>query len=482
MGACFMYRKKNRELQSQIQFISLEDLVPKDHILRAIDRAIDFSFIYDEVEGLYSSYEAGRPGIDPVSLFKIVFIQYLFGIRSMRQTIKEINVNVAYRWFIGYGLTEPIPHFSTFGKNYVRRFKDTDIFEHIFNHILQEAVNAGFVDASAIFIDGTHIKASANRNKIEKISVTKSARQYQDELDKEINNDRNRHGKSPLKKDETPKETTRTVSTTDPDSGLFVKGEHERCMAYVANTACDRHNFILGFHVGAGNIHDSQMFHDVYKKMSPFADEIETVAVDAGYKTPGIMREILSSGKIPAVPYKRPMTKEGFFRKYEYVYDEYYDCYICPANKILKYATTTRDGYKEYRSDGKECTQCPYLNQCTASCNHVKTVTRHVWADYLEKAEEYRYIPKYRDIYRQRKETIERVFADAKEKHGLTYATMRGLAKIKMQVTLTFACMNLKKLTLWKKRAGTLSPTIVALLQNLSWKLRIIPIWQQKYA
>lgn len=232
-----MYRKKNRELQSQIQFISLEDLVPKDHILRAIDRAIDFSFIYDEVEGLYSSYEAGRPGIDPVSLFKLVFIQYLFGIRSMRQTIKEIDVNVAYRWFIGYGLTEPIPHFSTFGKNYVRRFKDTDIFEHIFNHILQEAVNAGFVDASAIFIDGTHIKASANRNKIEKISVTKSARQYQDELDKEINNDRNRHGKSPLKKDETPKETTRTVSTTDPDSGLFVKGEHERCMAYAYSHA-----------------------------------------------------------------------------------------------------------------------------------------------------------------------------------------------------------------------------------------------------
>jgi hypothetical protein len=75
-----------------------------------------------------------------------------------------------------------------------------------------------------------------------------------------------------------------------------------------------------------------------------------------------------------------------------------------------------------------------------------------------------------------------KAFADAKEKHGLRYATMRGLAKIKMQVTLTFACMNLKKLTLWKKRAGTLSPTIVALLQNLSWNLRIIPIWQQKYA
>jgi len=441
-----MYRKKNRKLQSQIQFISLEDLVPEDHILRAIDRAIDFSFIYDEVEGLYSPYEAGRPGIDPVSLFKIVFIQYLFGIRSMRQTIKEINVNVAYRWFIGYGLTEPIPHFSTFGKNYVRRFKDTDIFERIFNHILQEAIDSGFVDASAIFIDGTHIKASANRNKTEKIEVTKSARQYQDELDKEIDNDRDKHGKKPLKKDETTKTCTRTVSTTDPESGLFVKGEHERCMAYVANTACDRHNFILGFHVDAGNIHDSQMFHHVYEKVAPFADEIEAVAVDAGYKTPGIMREILSSGKIPAVPYKRPMTNEGFFRKHEYVYDEHFYCYLCPANKVLSYATTNRDGYREYKSNGRECANCPYLSQCTASRNHVKTVTRHVWADYVEQAEEYRYVPQYREIYRQRKETIERVFADAKEKHGMRYATMRGLAKIRMQVTLTFACMNLKKI------------------------------------
>lgn len=477
-----MYRKKNRELQSQIQFISLEDLVPQDHILRAIDRAIDFSFIYDEVEGLYSSYEVGRPGIDPVSLFKIVFIQYLFGIRSMRQTINEINVNVAYRWFIGYGLTEQIPHFSTFGKNYVRRFKGTDIFERIFNHILQEAVSAGFVDASAVFIDGTHIKASANRNKTEKIAVTRSARQYQEDLDREIGKDRDKHGKPPLKKDDTPKKSTRTVSTTDPESGLFVKGEHERCMAYVANTACDRHNFILGFHVDAGNIHDSQMFHNVYEKLAPFADEIESVAVDAGYKTPGIMREIISSGKIPAVPYKRPMTKDGFFHKHEYVYDEHFDCYLCPANKVLSYATTNREGYREYRSKSSDCAKCPYLCQCTASRNQVKTVTRHVWAEYLEQAEEYRYVPKYREIYRQRKETIERVFADAKEKHGMRYTTMRGLAKIRMQVTLTFACMNLKKLALWKKRAGKLPSGLTHFLHQLLCNVRIIPVFEQNIA
>lgn len=455
-----MYEKKNRALQNQIHFISLEDLVPQEHILRTIDKAIDFNFIYKEVDTMYASSEVGRLGIDPVSLFKIVFIHYLFGIRSMRQTIREINVNVAYRWFIGYSLTEPIPHFSTFGKNYTRRFKGTDIFEKIFYHILQEAIKAGFVDASAIFIDGTHIKANANRNKKESVRVIKPVKQYQEELEAEIAQDRQAHGKKPLKKAENPiEEQEVSKSKTDPESGLFVKGEHERCFAYVANTACDRHNFILDFALGAGNIHDSQMFHDVYKKLSAYMKEVETVAVDAGYKTPGIMREIIGSEKIPVVPYKRPMTKEGYFKKYEYVYDEYYDCYLCPANKILKYSTTNRDGYREYKSDARECKNCKYLSQCTQSKNHVKVVTRHVWEKYMEQAEEYRHMEKYKEIYKLRSQTIERVFADAKEKHAMRYARMSGLEKVKMQVTLTFACMNLKKLAMWKQKARRLCLT-----------------------
>ena len=451
-----MYRKKDRSIQQQIQFIALEDLVPQDHILRSIDRAIDFSFIYEEVEGLYSPFDMGRPGIDPVSLFKIVFIQYLFGIRSMRQTIREIDVNVAYRWFIGYGLLEPVPHFSTFSKNYTRRFQGTAIFENIFRRILEEAADAGFVDASAIFIDGTHIKASANKNKSEKIPVTKPVKQYQQELDDEIGQDRERHGKGKLPPREGGQETTVTQSKTDPESGLFVKGEHERQFSYVANTACDKHNFILGFAVGAGNIHDSQMFHALYGKLEGIRQATESIVVDAGYKTPGIAREILRDGKIPVVPYKRPMTKDGFFKKHDYVYDEYYDCYLCPENQILKYTTTNRDGYREYKSDPKTCQNCPKREQCTMSKNRTKVVERHVWADYSEQAEEYRYVPKYKEIYKQRKQTIERVFADAKEKHGMRYATMRGLAKVTMQVTLTFACMNLKKLAIWKRKTGKL--------------------------
>lgn len=301
-----MYRKKDRSAQRQIHMLCIEELVPKNHLLREIDKAISFDFIYEDVKGLYKEAEWGNPGIDPVSLFKIVFIQYIYGIRSMRQTIKEIEVNNAYRWFIGYDLMEPIPHFSTFSKNYTRRFKDTDVFQKIFTHILEEAVRCGFIDASAIYIDGTHIRANANKNKSVKEIVKKEAKQYQADLDEEIRRDREAHGKKPLKEKDsdnggtegkdsenssdssdmseakiTDKEAETaaiTKSTTDPECGMFQKGEHERQFAYVTNAACDNNNFVLAFTVGAGNIHDSVMFDKVFGRVKElFPEEIDTV-------------------------------------------------------------------------------------------------------------------------------------------------------------------------------------------------------------
>lgn len=459
-----MYRKKDKNSQREIKMFCIEDLVPEGHILRAIEASIDFDFIYDEVKGLYKEAEWGKPGIDPVSLFKIVMIQYLFGIRSMRQTIKEIEVNMAYRWFIGYDIGEKVPHFSTFGKNYKRRFQGRDIFEKVFSRILNEAVKSGFVDASAVFIDGTHIKANANRKKSTTVEVVVEARNYQKQLDEEISRDRELHGKKPLKDDSgeddnsPPAMKKKTQSTTDPESGMFHKGEHEKQFAYVANTACDKNNFILDFEVSPGNFHDSIVFKGLYERVIEQFSEVKAAAVDAGYKTPAIMKQILDSKRIPCVPYKRPMTKEGFFRKYEYVYDEYYDCILCPNNQVLKYSTTNREGYREYKSKPSVCQKCPMKKRCTESRNCQKVVTRHVWEDYMELAEDYRHVAEYRDIYKMRGETIERVFADAKEKHAMRYATMRGLQKVRMQVALTFACMNLKKLATWKKRNGLLGP------------------------
>ncbi len=122
--------------REQLEMLTIDQLVPNNHLVRKLEAAIDFSFIYPLVEHLYSPN--GRPSIDPVVLFKMTFIQYVFGIRSMRQTIKEIETNMAYRWFLGFGFHTEVPHFSTFGKNYARRFQDTDIFEQIFYRILKE--------------------------------------------------------------------------------------------------------------------------------------------------------------------------------------------------------------------------------------------------------------------------------------------------------------------------------------------------------
>ncbi len=124
-----MTRNQSNE-REQLEMLAIDQLVPDDHLVRKIEATIDFTFIYPLVEKLYS--ELGRPSIDPVVLFKMVFIQYISGIRSMRQTIKEIETNMAYRWFLGFGFYTEVPHFSTFGKNYVRRFLDTDVFEDIF--------------------------------------------------------------------------------------------------------------------------------------------------------------------------------------------------------------------------------------------------------------------------------------------------------------------------------------------------------------
>lgn len=153
--------------RGQVQFLCMDDMVPQDHLLRTIDKAIDWNFIYGLVAEKYSP-DNGRPSMDPVMLIKIPFIQYLYGIKSMRQTCKEIEVNVAYRWFLGLDMMDKVPHFSTFGKNYTRRFKDTDLFEQIFSHILMECYKFKLVDPSEVFVDATHVKARANNKKMHK--------------------------------------------------------------------------------------------------------------------------------------------------------------------------------------------------------------------------------------------------------------------------------------------------------------------------
>ena len=470
-----MMTRKGAANREQIELTSIDQLVPEEHIVRKIENAINWSFIYEMVEDSYSE-EQGRPSLDPVILIKLPVLQYMFGIRSMRQTIREIEVNNAYRWFLGLGLHDAVPHFSTFGKNYTRRFAETDLFEQIFQKILKECIAAGLVDESVVFVDSTHVKARANSKKYEDELAEEQSKWYEQTLLDEINADREAHGKKPFlddeedseppvspkkKRDNTSKKKlkkrkkeakkTKTVvkSTTDPDCGLFVKGDHKKQLAYEAHTACDVHGVVLAVEVTPGNVHDSAAFDDVYDQVVEQFPDVHAFVADSAYKTPHICKKVFGDNRVLSTAYKRPMTMKGGHEWWKYVYDEFYDCVICPEYQILKYSTTNRDGYREYKSNPQVCANCPTRHLCTKSKNCVKTVTRHIWKDYEELADDARYTPIYQRMYKARKETIERVFADAKEQHGLRYTRYTGLAQVTNWVKLKFAAMNLKKYAKW---------------------------------
>ena len=440
---------KGNDGRNQGEIIYIEDLVPKDHLLRKIDAAVDFTKIYEIVEDLYCKNN-GRPSTDPVVLFKIAIIQHLYGISSLRRTAEEISLNVAYRWFLGYSLSEKTPHFTTLSNNFCHRFTE-EIVERVFNWILSEINKAGYLSPKAVFIDGTHIKANANMKKAVKKAIPEAAKVYGEQLLEEINQDRDDHGKKPFDDNgKPPKEKTVNQSTTDPECGVFHKGEHKKCFAYAAQTACDKNGYVLDVTLNPGNVHDIVAFDGLYDRLCKAFPEMKYVVADAGYKTPWIAKRVIDDDRIPVLPYKRPMGKDGFFKPYEFVYDEYFDCILCPENNVLKYTKTTREGYRQFKSDPKKCENCPSKSKCTESRNSTKIVDKHIWTDYLELVEDYRHTPPLRKLYERRKETIERVFADAKEKCAMRFTYLRGLTRNLGWVRLKFAAMNLKKFALHK--------------------------------
>lgn len=449
--------KKEAEQRQAVEMLCTDMLVPREHLLRKIDAAVNFARIYELVEDFYCE-DNGRPSCDPVVLFKLVMIQHLFGIRSLRQTMRDAEVNVAYRWFLGYTMSQQLPHFATISYAFRHRFT-AEVIEGVFRWILEEVARAGYLSPEVVFVDGTHIKANANLKKQVKKAIPVAAKCYQQQLDEEIEADRAAHGKKPLKKDDDDdhpaapgKQKMVAESTTDPESGVFHKGEHRKCFAYEAHTVCDRRGYILETEITPGNVHDSVAFDAVFERLKIHYPEVQVVTADAGYKTPWICKQIFDSGKIPSLPYKRPMTKKGNLPWYAYVYDDYYDCVLCPQDKVLRYATTNREGYREYKSKGYICQSCPVRERCTQNRQYTKTVTRHIWQEYLERAEDIRHSPLGKATYALRSQTIERVFADAKEKHAMRYTPYRGLAAVTAWVKLKFAAMNLKKLALHKWR------------------------------
>ena len=423
----------NRNIQSEILMTTMEEIVPKDSLFRKIDKYIDFTFIYEEVKDLYCDNN-GRPSIDPIVLFKLVFIQTLDGLKSMRKTCEKIKVDAEYRWFLGIPFGEDTPHFSTFSKNYERRFKDTDIFEKIFINIVNQAIKYKLIDGTTFYTDSTHKKANANRNKYED-QIEKNVKERRKWLEEEINEERIKQGRKPFEYKDKVEEKHIKVSTTDKESGYYHRDNKERGFMYLDHrTVDDKCNIIVDCYITKGNVHDSGPFIsrcEYIKKI--FGFDIKNYAVDSGYLTLDIKKYFIDNNIFGVFGYKRTGTPGSRKEKNKYYYDKDLDVYVeKETGEVLEYkGLIDKNGYMKYQSLDK-----------------TKIVRRHIKEEWNEKFRENRISKKGKELYQKRKERVELSFADSKQNHGYRYAMYKGVKKNQHYTWLICAAQNMKNIAL----------------------------------
>ena len=267
---------RNDDKQDRFVMATLETLMPKDHFLRDLDKYVDFSFIYDRVKHLYS--RTGRRSIDPVVLVKMILLGFLYGIDSERKLEREVQVNIAYRWFLGIDLCQRVPDHSTISQTRKRKWSGTTIFEDIFSEIVQKCIDCGLVDGSLILTDTTHVKANASNQKRKTITVTISPREYVQKLNelcetedakfraKTAPKGRQRRGKKVKIDYKVPKTRDIVKSITDPNSGLLARPNKPTGFHYLNHQSiCGKSGIITDVHVTAANAEDFEPYADRIK-------------------------------------------------------------------------------------------------------------------------------------------------------------------------------------------------------------------------
>lgn len=422
---------KVENIKDEIILMTLSEIVPKDHFLRKVDKAIDFKFIYDLTEKYYS-HTTGRNSLDPVVLFKLVFLKDFYGIKSMRETIKRIETDAAFRWFLGIPFTKPVPHYSTFSQNYIRRFQGTDVFEQIFINIVNQAIKKKLVGGNEFFTDSTHIKANANKKKF-KVEVTTKIKKRKLDLEKEINEERNKKGKKPFEYKEEQVVKKQKINTTDPDSGYYHRDHKEEGFMYLDHRTVDgKNNIIIDCHITPGNTHDSEPYIDRLNQIEKnFGLIANKVALDSGYYSLDILKQLDKRGVFSVIGYRR-FSKAKDTKYYKYIQEK--DIFVdIRTGEIFEYKNIDRNGYKEYRS---------------ADRTEKKKIRRHINAQHYDLARIRRLSKEGKILYKRRKQTIERSFADSKQNHGYRYARYRGKAKVQLYAWLSCCVQNMKTIAL----------------------------------
>ena len=431
--------------QQKMLCVTMESLMPEKHFLRDLDRLVDFSFVYDKVAELYSN--TGRRSIDPVVIVKMMLLGYLYGIDSERRLEQDVQVNIAYRWFLGIDLDEPVPDHSTFSQLRRRKFNGTTLFEDIFEQVVRLCIEKGLITGKLLLTDSTHVRANARNDLYETITVADEPSAYIKRLNEKAIED----GLLAADYADHIKPKTKEVkqSTTDSESGYMHRPGKPNGFHYLSHQTCDsEHGLITDVFVTPGNASDRSVHSDrIQAQIDKYGFETKAVCADKGYDSSEIHSDMLERGIQTYIPRQAGSVEESRFQVSDYEYDETSDSYRCPAGHMIPYKYyDPRQGGKVYYCKDIVCRDCPYRDKCISGKSKRKLILRKQTQSAYEAQCEKNDTPEYFAAMKLRQIWCEGNFSHQKANHNLKRVRTRGLGKATMHCLLSATALNLKRM------------------------------------
>jgi len=432
---------------------SIEDHVPPDHLLRAVDRFVDLGDMRRHLAPFYSSI--GRPSVDPELMIRMLIVGYAMGIRSERRLCEEVHLNLAYRWFCHLDLADPVPDHSTFSKNRHGRFRDSNLFRHLFESIVARCIAEGLVGGETFAADASLIRADANKQyaapkaewspaRIDVAAVPRAVREYLDVLD-----DAAFGAASEVE----PKFT----SYADPASQWTGARKGPAFFAYSDNYLIDTdHGVILDVEasraIRTAEVGATQTM--IERTRDQFGLTPERLAADTAYGSGDMLGWLVAQGIEPHIRViDKSERRDGAFSSAEFRYDPETDTYTCPGDKPLKKYWremkrprdgVTKGGFRRYFARKQDCSACVVKARCTPN-QPTRKIDRHIHKAARDIARQVTTTDAYIDASRRRKK-VEMLFAHLKRILRLDRLRLRGPNGAKDEFLLAATAQNLRKL------------------------------------
>jgi transposase len=436
---------------------SLTKRIPENHILKKIAKIIDFHFVRKLTKDYYS--HTGQPSIDPVVLFKMMLIGYLYGITSERRLAEEISLNLAYMWFLGYDIDEQTPHHSVISKARARYGKE--VFKEFFQEVLRLCLEAGLIDGEKVYIDSTLVKANASLKSAVNKEILRLKYRPQEyinkvfeenpvEEEKQVSEDKQREIDTREKQKElnfnNKKTNDKVISRTDPDASIYKRPNIPTQFAYKAHLSCDsKARVITACKVSPAEITDDKVVKELIESQPVKPKE---VGGDSAYGTMEVYTYLYDKKIIATIP--RKSRGKGRYETEisleEFRYQKEKDVFICPAGKELKRKGRSHKWkWISYSGEEKICQRCKLREKCCGG-KSARRVIRYERQEVLDFILRHLKTKEAKDTIKKRKVYIETVIAEAKNNHGLRKTNYRGIEKVEIQLLLTAATQNIKRL------------------------------------